>query len=129
MAVSWYIHNGLNHQKRQLFPGEDASNFFSNNKVTSDLAEPVRFKQGLTQAKQHLITMRKQHWTLGQFNETDWHHLNAKLENKLDVYIIWLSKQHTGICGTREQMAYYANNINGDMSCPNCPNKEALGDI
>ena len=35
-----------------------------------------------------------------------------------------MAKQHTGFCGTRVQVGYYNGNPNGDLSCPNCGERE-----
>ena len=42
---------------------------------------------------------------------------------------MWLSKQHTGFCGTRVQVAYYSGQINDDVGCPNCGEKETASHL
>ena len=56
-------------------------------------------------AKEFLINECK--WTSEQFDEVDWNMLDVTLEKKPDGYKMWLSKQHTGVCGTRLQVSYY----------------------
>ena len=50
----------------------------------------------------------------------DWERLHETLEKKPDMYKVWLSKQHSNFCGTRLQVARYANIPNTDTRCPNC---------
>ena len=56
------------------------------------------------------------------------------MNSKPDMYKVWLSKQHTGHCGTRAQVAYYSglteNDIrDSDVSCPNCGMKETAAHL
>ena len=48
--------------------------------------------------------------------------LDTTLEKKPDDYLykMWLSKQHTGSCGTRLQVSYYKGLIGKQAWCPNC---------
>ena len=55
--------------------------------------------------------------------------LDATLEKKSDEYKIWLSKQHTGFCGTRLQVSYFKG-LNGQHAwCPNCWRVETAGHL
>ena len=56
------------------------------------------------------------------------------MDNKPDMYKVWLSKQHTGHCGTQAQVAYYSglkeHKISAsDVSCPNCGMKETAAHL
>ena len=68
--------------------------------------------------------MNEEGWTGEQFDEVDWTRLHGALGNTLEGYKTWLAKQHTGFCGTRVQVGYYNGNPNGDLSCPNCRERE-----
>ena len=55
--------------------------------------------------------------------------LDATLEKKPDMYKTWLSKQHTGFCGTRLQVSYYKG-LNGEQAgCPNCGRTETAAHL
>ena len=51
------------------------------------------------------------------------------MEKKPDGYKMWLSKQHTGHCGTRVQVGYYSGNPDGNVSRPNCGAKETAAHL
>ena len=52
--------------------------------------------------------------------------LDKAIKNKPDGYKTWLTKQHTGFCGTRIQVGDYVSQINGDSGCPNCGEKKTV---
>lgn len=88
-----------------MLPGEDAAVFVRGKKLTSDLIRAIRLEASREKAEEFLINECK--WSPEQFNEVDWDMLDAALEKKPDGHKIWLSKQHTGFCGTRLQVSYY----------------------
>ena len=63
-------------------------------------------------------------WSAEQFDEVDWDLLDTTLDKKPDGYKMWLSKQHTGFCGTRLQVSYYQGLEGKQAWCPNCGRKE-----
>ena len=46
------------------------------------------------------------------------------MEKKPEGYKSWLSKQHTGVCGTRVQVGYYSGIDETEVGCPNCGERE-----
>ena len=90
---------------KQLLPGEDIVVFVRVKQPTSDLSKVVRFEVGREKAKYFL--MKECKWSEEQFEEVDWDMLDSTLAKKPDGYKTWLSKQHTGFCGTRLQVSYY----------------------
>ena len=46
--------------------------------------------------------------------------LDAALEKKPEMYKTWLSKQHTGFCGTRLQVSHYKGRKGEQAWRPNC---------
>ncbi len=136
---------GLSHRRDQeeddtvyVLPREDVAVFIGGRKATSDFSKPIRYNIGKKEAKNYLCT--EEGWTIEQFNEVDWDWLDASLESKPDMYKLWLSKQHTGFCGTRTQVAYYNNEykkdkatkattFTGDISCPNCGEAETAAHL
>ena len=88
-----------------MLPGEDAAVFVRGKKLTSDLSKATRLEASRERAKDFLINECK--WSSEQFNEIDWDMVDAALEKKPDGYKMWLSKQHTGFCGTRLQVLSY----------------------
>ena len=48
---------------------------------------------------------------------------------KPDGYNIWLSKQHTGFCGTRLQVSYYRGLKGKQAWCPNCGHTETTAHL
>ena len=59
----------------------------------------------------------------------DWDILDATLEKKPDMYKTWLSKQHTGFCGTRQQVSYYKGLKGEQAECPNCGRTETAAHL
>ena len=110
------ISTGTRREGKQLLPSEDAAVFVNNRKLTRDLAKTVRYEVGKEQARNYL--MNKEGWTGEQFDKVDWNRLHGALGNKPEGHKTWLSKQHTGFCGTRVQVGYYNGNPNVDLSCP-----------
>ena len=88
-----------------MLPGEDGAVFVRGKKLTSDLSRAIRLEASREKAEKFLINGCK--WSPEHFNEVDWDMLDAVLEKKPDGHKIWLSKQHTGFCGTRLQVSYY----------------------
>ena len=87
----------------------------------------MRYSKGKRQAREFLTRQKK--WTTEQFDEVDWDRLTETMENKPDMYKVWLSKQHTGHCGTRVQTAHYSGITDGDISCPNCGMRETAAHL
>ena len=120
------LHNFVTEGK-QLLPGEDAAVFVGDKKLTSDLSRAVRLETSREKAKEFLINECK--WSAEQFDEVDWELLDATLDKKPDGYKIWLSKQHTGFCGTRLQVSYYQGLQGKQALCPNCGRKETAAHL
>ena len=95
--------------------------------MTSEFAKPIRFEVGRQQAKRFLIN--EEGWSEEQFEEVDWPRLDNTMEKKPDMYKLWLSKQHTGFCGTRVQVGYYSGQIDGDVGCPDCGERETAAHL
>ena len=126
-AVFKSIECAFQQEGKQLLPGEDVAVFVRGKKLTSDLSKAIRFETGREKAKEFLINECK--WSKEQFEEVDWDMLDATLEKKPDMYKMWLSKQHTGFCGTRLQVSYYKG-LNGEQSgCPNCGRTETAAHL
>ena len=109
-----------------LLPREGAALVIDGIKQTSDPAKALRFAIGKRQARQFLTEQLplSTRWTEDQFEEVAWDWLDAAMENKPDMFKIWLSKQHIGCCGTRVMTARYRgediDDADVDTSCPNC---------
>ena len=59
-----------------------------------------------------------------QFEEVDWEHLDLAMASKSDMYKMWRSKQHTGLCRTRVQVGNYSGHEFPDEKCPICSCRE-----
>ena len=61
-------------------------------------------------------------WSKERFNQVAWESLYATLEPKPDMYGVWLSKQSSGSCATRYNLAKRSKTLQGrlDDKCPNC---------
>jgi hypothetical protein len=46
------------------------------------------------------------------------------MASKSDMYKMWRSKQHTGLCGTRVQVGKYSGHKCSDKKCPTCGRRE-----
>ena len=105
-----------------LLPLEDIAIVVNGEKMTSNFDEEIRFDLSRRHARQFLTTGLKTSklWTEDQFDEVDWPMLHEALKGKPDGYKVWLSKQHTGFCGTRLQTARYAGDESINNSCPCC---------
>lgn len=121
-AVARSIHFGQEQRGRQLLPREDTAVFIDGKKATSDFAKPIRY--GLSKEHARVELPQVHHWAPGVFDEVAWEWLDKTLESKPEGYRVWLSKQHTGFCGTRVQVAYYSGDTGADVGCPNCGMRE-----
>ena len=119
-AVAKAILQGHHRTITQLLPKEDVALIIKGNNITDDITQPLRIHASKEAARRHLTSRKKKPRTKACFNEIDWDHLELAQKNKPDMYKIWRSKQSSGFCGTRVQVARYSGNINPDVSCPNC---------
>jgi len=108
---------------KQLLPLERAAVFVNGNKLTTDVSKEVRFCLGESDARQFYtapVTAKGggMGWPLERFNAVDWRSLDRALATKSDMYGIWLTKQSTGTCATRYNMARLQDLV--DNKCPNC---------
>lgn len=110
--------NGATRKHPQLLPDESAAVLVKGVKVTGDIADAVRFAKGMEDARVFLTKFEG--WTEQQFEFVDWKNLHMALKSKPDAYKTWLSKQHSGFCGTRVQVGHYSGNPDSDIGCPNC---------
>ena len=117
-GVARIIRLGFEWHGRQLLPKESAAIFINGVKQTNGIVKPIRFGMRKIYAKEFLVDDKK--WTEAQFEDVDWERLHETLEKKPDMHKVWLSKQHSNFCGTRLQVAQYANISNADTRCPNC---------
>ena len=46
--------------------------------------------------------------------------MHRTLKTKADAHVTWLSKHHSGFCGTRVMVSHYSGDEEADVSCPNC---------
>ena len=99
-----------------LLPREDAALFVDGFKQTSDPAKSIRYARGKAEARDFLIGTKK--WSSEKFDEVAWEWLDATLDNKPDMFRIWLTKQHTNFCASRVQVGRCEGL--SDTSCPNC---------
>ena len=115
---------GLGHNRltRQLLPREDVAILVNNHKMMSNFDNEIRFDLSRRHAKQFMTSEFVPHkqWNDKQFEEVDWWMPHKSLKGKPGNYKVWLSKQHTGFCGTRLQAACYAGNESVGNSCPSC---------
>ena len=102
----------------QLLPGESAAVLVGGVKITGDIGDAIRYAKGYEEAKRFLVEQKG--WSLAQFEAVDWKNLHRTLKSKPDGYVTWLSKQHSGFCGTRTMVKHYSGNEEADVSCPNC---------
>ena len=71
-----YLKSNHNRNKKKGNPpGEDATMFVNNKKLTRDLAKAVRYKVGKKQAHNHLTS--HEGWIDTQFDEVDWDRLHS----------------------------------------------------
>lgn len=78
----------------------------------------------LEEAKTFL--MKEFGWYENTFDAVDWRNLHLTLKSKPQAYRTWLSKQHSGACGTRVRVGYYSGDNDADVGCPNCGCKEKV---
>ena len=106
---------------QQLLPLEKVAVFVGGHKCTTDVSKEVRFSFGKVEAQ--AFYTRPKHkgglgWSLDRFEQVHWEALEATLSSKPDMYGLWLSKQASGWCATRERMSTIQNLL--DRRCPNC---------
>ena len=123
-SVTNAILNGYQSTPTQLLPKEDVALIIKGNKITDDIAQPIRFHASKESARKYFITRKKKPWAPACFDAIDWEHLELAQMNKPEMYKIWRAKQSSGFCGTRVQVGRYSGEGNPDESCPNCGQKE-----
>ena len=123
-AITIAIKDGYQQRSTQILPREDVAIIIKGNKVTNDIAQPLRFHASKESAQNFLTTRKRNQWSEEGFNEVDWEHLELAQKNKADNYKTWRSKQVSGFCGTRVQVGRYAGEAQPDESCPNCGQRE-----
>ena len=89
---------------------EKAAVFVNGNKLTTDVSKEVRFCLGESDARQFYTAPVKKKggglgWSTARFEAVDWRALDKCLASKSDMYGMWLTKQSTGTCATRYNMA------------------------
>jgi hypothetical protein len=98
-----------------------------NKKMTTDVGKEVRFYLGKEEARAFYTKERQVvngvnkgglGWTNDRFEAVDWLALHNVLDNKPDMFGLWLSKQQAGVCATRSNMARIQDLV--DDKCPNC---------
>jgi hypothetical protein len=112
---------------RQLLPLEKIAVFVDNKKMTTDVGKEVRFYLGKEEARSFYTKTRQivngvnkggLGWSNERFEAVDWWSLHKVLENKPDMFGLWLSKQQAGVCATRYNIARIQDLL--DDKCPNC---------
>jgi len=92
-----------------------------NVKCTTDVAKEVRFCLGEVEARAFYTALKSKGglgWSHQRFNQVCWWALELTLAKKPDRYGLWLSKQVSGWCATRKNIARIQDLL--DDKCPNC---------
>ena len=127
-AVARSMEGGAPAQRgKQLLPLERAAVFVEGNKITTDVAEDVRFCLGLEEARAFYTAPKRRRggglgWTQHRFDQVSWKSLDATLKTKPDNFGLWLSKQSAGVCATRANLARIQDLL--DDKCPNCEQRQ-----
>ena len=124
-AIDTWLRNkraGIFRTNKQLLPCESAAVLIQGRKITGDIAEAIRFAKGMEEAERFLT--EEQGWSKVQFREVDWRTLHRVIQGKPKGFSTWLSKQHSGWCGTAVQIGYYSGDEDPDDRCPNCGLRE-----
>ena len=108
---------------RQLLPLERAAIFIDGCKCTTDVADNVQFCLGDEDARAFYTAPKKKKggglgWSKHRFNQVSWASMDSALASKPDRYSLWLSKQASGWCATRQQMGRMQDLL--DDKCPTC---------
>ena len=108
---------------RQLLPLERAAIFIDNCKCATDVADDVRFCLGEEDARVFCTAPGGKKgsglgWSECRFSQVSWASLDAALASKPDRCSLWLSKQASGWCATRQRMGRIQGLL--DNKCPNC---------
>ncbi len=128
-AITTALNHGYHKKQTLLLPKEDVALFIWGNKLTGNIASPLRFHASKEVARKYPATHKKDKWSNERFNAVDWEHLDLALKSKEDVYKIWRSKQHLGFCGTRVQVSRYFGEILPEKRCPNCGRRKIAAHI
>ena len=123
-SITTAIQAGYHNRPTQLLPREDVALIINGNKITNDIAQPIRFHASKTSARKFHTTKKTKQWTKECFDEIDWEHLELSQKNKPETYKVWRSKQNSGFCGTRVQVGRYTGEHQPDEKCPNCGQRE-----
>ena len=97
-------------------PLEQCAIYIDNQKLSSDISNPLRFECSKIKAKNFLCSRRG--WNTHQFDEVDWKSLDTALSSKTMGFRIWLAKQHSNFCASRVQL--FRCRQSDDDKCPSC---------
>jgi hypothetical protein len=114
-AVHKAIMTGYTSTPTQILTREDISIVIWGNKIENDVSQPVCFRASKELAQKLLTDTRK--WPQEQFKEES------------DMYKMWRSKHHTGLCWTRVQVGKYSGHECPGTKCPTCGRRETAEHI
>lgn len=109
--------------KRQLLPLESVAVFHEGQKISGECGKELRFHIGRKEARNFYITQLG--WYATTFDNVDWGSRDRALDDKPDMFKMWLFKQSSSFCASGKNMGrwYGAEHT----SCPNCnaPDEDA----
>ena len=95
--------------------------FINDEKCTTDVTKEVRFCLREVEACEFFTAFKSKGglgWSHHRFNQVFWWAIDAALDKKPDYYRLWPSKQASGWCATRKQIARIQDLLAD--KCPNC---------
>ena len=112
-AVTRSLMSATPRKDKYLLPLEHAAVYVGDAKSTTDVSAEVRHCLGKAEARAFYTAPKTKRgrglgWSDERFDQVEWGKLAATLDQKPDMYGIWLSKQSSGTCATRHYLAQQA---------------------
>ena len=70
-AITKAMREGYHHRTEQLLPTEDVALIVKGNKITNDIADPLRFHTSRLEAMRFYTTRNKNRWSRERFQSVD----------------------------------------------------------
>ena len=130
-AVTRSLMDATPRTDRYLLSLEHEAVYVGDDKSKTDVSAEVRYCLGEAEARAFYTAPkttwgRRLGWSEERFDQVEWGKLASTLDQKPDMYGIWLYKQSSGTCATRHYLAKQAKTLAGqlDNKCPNCGRAE-----
>jgi hypothetical protein len=99
-----------------MLPHEPVTVFIASNKVTSCIAQPLRFASGRKRAKHSFH--KKGIMSSIHFNKVAWEHLHQAVRAQSTSFRHWLTRHKSHLCGSLQMQQRCGQRLS--TACPRC---------